>query len=236
MLTFGIMTSDLLLPRHPLMQKLAQINEYLIELNNQEKNFSAQDVKYLIDNLKTTIQSILPAELDKITAQNLTYEFFDAVSDVTENISALRLSEKNLRQTLSQEKVFQLFDDFVQALTQTVFLHESLRDEKPTQLTLAKNAAEALKQAEKAAQTAAEASAAAQRANADSAKHFDEVMQRQQHTGEIHPDLFQNAQSKSLEMYAKNAAAILAADVSAATIANLEELADAEKNHRSSKS
>lgn len=220
-----------LLPEHLLMQKLIQLDERLTNLNNED--LAPDQTLNEIQSIQSTISALISSEPEHISSEDMTFEFFNMVCEVTENISALRLSEEPLRQILIDQKTFPFFNKLIRYLKDLVFLHPSLRDSKPLEFPEPKNTTEALEQAEKTAHFAAQASDIAEKANAEGLQRYDLLKRQKETMGEINSELIQNTNLLNLEAYAKNAAAVIAADAAAAAIAKLEDLTNAEKNNRS---
>lgn len=155
---------------------------------------------------------------------NITYEFCEAAANLIEAITDLRLTEGSLRQLLNETQLFTAANECVAAIKTALYQHEMLINQKPPLLPSGNTLEAATARAEAAAKHAAESSALAEKASQQGVRQLGDLQELQKRGGDIDPALFDQSVQHTLAMYAKNTAAVIAADEAAAAITELEEM------------
>jgi hypothetical protein len=209
-------------PQEKIDQALQQIAKTLKSLTE-----SKQDTANLMPNFEKQIEDLKSALITH-SSPIFPYEFYEQGSQITEQITALRL-DKDRQQRLLKTSLFKLLNRLVSLLRDAVYRHPALNQQTASiDLTNVNSIENAREKIQAAMQVAKDAGLAAQEANAQGAKYLKEIAAEQKKTaGLIDAELLKTSTDHTLTIYAKNAAAVIATDQVAAAIMELDQLLQA---------
>lgn len=203
------------------------LEQMITQLTTSIENTGNYDAKSLVDQLSLLLQQ-LKQQLSIYQEPYFSYEFYNVACDLVEIITNLRL-QKAWRDSLQPLNGMSMLDDSVHTLKTAVFRHEVLADPLYHEPAATAHYPDKLSAAqaniESATRRASAATAATERANVAAAKILESIQAAQNKTG---GDLASHSIDQSLqitiELCARNAAAVIAADEVASAIIAYEEL------------
>lgn len=202
-----------------------EIQKTLAELQTIIKQIQKKSTREIEKSLTAKSQE-LATQLTAYSGTKFSHEFYENASELVEAITQMRLTPA-VQKALVEMQLLAPLNELVSQIRTAVYKHEALREStKPTSKSSSTNPITAAQQrAELAAQHSMEATAAAEKANNEGLKILEEI-QTEQKTGGglIKEELIKKSIDITLTMYAKNAAAVLAADEATAAMLELKEL------------
>lgn len=205
---------------------LAEISKTLVAISKAELPMNS--LKTLSSTLNEQANN-LNTQLNSTTDSSFSYEFYSESSDVVEQITKLRLDDTLIDQV---KTVTNLLNSIVSTIREAVFRHKAFTETQLTddQQTDGKDTlAIAQTKLNNATARATEAAAAAEKANEVGITFIEKFQQLQEQGQEITQELVDQSVEHSITIFAKNAAAVLAADEAACALVNLNEIIEQEK-------
>ncbi|QLH41644.1 MAG: hypothetical protein HWD59_02205 [Coxiellaceae bacterium] len=113
-------------------QQLVTLLESIQQLENLSLSSSDETVAPLIKLISQQFNSVQQT-FQNLTGPNYPYEFYETASEVVEQISRLRLSD--IRPLLLKTDIFPLLDSIITFISERVYEHPNLADNKPEPLS-----------------------------------------------------------------------------------------------------
>lgn len=209
---------------------LAEIGKTLTEVN--KTGLGVDKIRALTTALEAQATK-LNDQLTKANTTTFSYEFYRESSDVVEQISRFRL-DPALKNQLNN--FLDIFNRIVAIIREAVFRHKALTQpaSHEAQLSKAKNPLDAAQlRSQIATANAVQAAADAEKANEAGLEYIEKFNELNQKGEKINQHLVDESFEHTVTIFAKNAAAVLAADEAACALVNLNEAIEQEKKRLS---
>ncbi len=209
-----------------MVQLLENMSNLLAPAFEDDSNLNASDLIHQLSQQAAQLKQSLKNYQDNY----FSYEFYNAACDLIEIMTSLRL-QKAWRNSVRNVNGMAVFDEVMSAIKSAIFRHEAFADpiyqEDTATIIQSDQIAAAQAKIEAATEKASAATAATEKANLAAAKLLESMQQEQKKTGgTLDTDSIDQSLKITIELCARNAAAVIAADAVAAAIAAYEDLVD----------